>query len=440
MTYEAIICRVTNVRKHPNGDRIQLANAQGCQVVVGLDVQEGDLGVFFPIDGQLSIEYATANDLVASVDAEGNRTGGFFDKQRRVRAQNFRGEKSEGYWASLSSFMFLGYIDTYVTESMTYATTPIFKVGDRFTDVCGVPICNKYFTLATLARAQLSGQGKLAKSNKFFAKHIDTEQLKYHIDEIPDGSVIHLTTKLHGTSHRVGRVLEKSSLPQTRLQRLLRRPVKHTEDYAILNGTRNVVLSGLASGKLGGYYGSDEFRYNAVRDWSEYLHDGEIVYGEIVGYTTSGQSIMGAHKTDSLKAIKKQYGPSITYKYGQLEGTCKFYCYRITKVGSDGNVVELTWPQVKQRCKSLGVSHVPDEVGGTFMHYATFKDALLEKVSEIIERPSVLDSSHIEEGVVVRSEQPDGQTNFYKVKSFTFGVMEGYIKDDSSYVDTEEVA
>lgn len=437
MTYEAIICRITNVRKHPNADRIQLANAQGCQVVVGLDVREGDLGVFFPIDGQLSVEYATANDLVAGVDSEGNRTGGFFDKQRRVRVQNFRGEKSEGYWASVSSLMFLGYVDVFTTYNMSYATTPTFREGDRFTEISGVPICNKYYTPATLAR-KAGGQGKLAKANKFFAKHVDTEQLRHRIDEVPDGSVIYLTTKLHGSSHRVGRVLEKSALSQTRLQRLLRRPVKHTEEYTVLNGTRNVVLSDVAANS--GYYGSDEFRYNAVRDWSDHLHDGEVVYGEIVGYTTSGQSIMGSHKTDSLKAIKKQYGPSITYKYGQLEGTCKFYAYRITKVGPDGNVVELTWPQVKQRCKSLGVSCVPDEVGSPFIYDSSQRDTLIKDLTELVERPSVLDSSHIEEGVCLRVEQSDGKINFFKHKSYTFGVLEGFIKCDESYVDTEEVS
>lgn len=426
MTYEAIITKVTNVRKHPNADRIQLANAQGCQVVVGLDVQEGDLGVFFPIDGQLSLEYATANDLVAGVDAEGNRTGGFFDKQRRVRAQNFRGERSEGYWTTLDTLSFV----------LLSHRMPL-KDGDRFAELNGVPICNKYFTPATLAR-KVGGQGKLAKSNKFFAKHIDTEQLKHHIDEIPDGSVIYLTTKLHGTSHRVGRVLEKSAIPQTRLQRLLRRPVKHTEDYTVLNGTRNVVLSEVA--RDSGFYGTDEFRYNAVRGWSEHLHDGEIVYGEIVGYTTTGQSIMGVHQTDSLKAIKKQYGPSITYKYGQLEGTCKFFAYRVVKVGTDGNVVELTWPQVKQRCKSLGVSHVPDEDNSPFIYDSSQRDILLKDLSELIERPSVLDSSHIEEGVVIRVEQPDGKTNFYKSKAFTFGVLEGWGKLDDSSVDLEEIS
>lgn len=434
MAYEAIICRVESVRKHPNADRLNLAIAQGCQVVVGLDVQEGDIGVFFPIDGQLSEEYAKANDLVAGADADGNRTGGFFDKQRRVRAQNFRGEKSEGYWASVSSFMFLGY----VSESVGYSTTPSLKEGDRFTELAGIPICNKYFTPAT--KLMRASKGKLAKANKFFAKHVDTEQLKQHIDEIPDGSVVYLTTKLHGTSHRIGRVLEKSALPQTLLQRLLRRPVKFTEDYKILNGTRNVVLSEVASGRLGGYYGSDEFRYNAVAQCAGYLHKGEVVYGEIVGYTQLDSPIMGSHSTDVLKPLKKQYGPSMTYKYGQLNGTCRFYVYRITMANEDGVVIELPWPQVKSRCNEIGAYHVPDEVDGTFIYSSDLRDSLLERISNLVERPSVLDPSHIEEGVCLRVEQPNGKTSFYKHKSYNFGVCEGYIRLNDSYVDTEEIS
>jgi hypothetical protein len=73
--------------------------------------------------------------------------------------------------------------------------------------------------------------------------------------------------------------------------------------------------------------------------------------------------------------------------------------------------------------------------------YTGKKDKLQDKVSEFTEDlSSTLDSRHIREGVVIRVEAPDGTTDWYKNKSFTFGVLEGYLKDSDDYVDAEEIA
>ena len=52
MSYKAIVTRLSNVRPHPNADRVKLATCHGNQVVIGLDSNEGDLGVYFPSDGK----------------------------------------------------------------------------------------------------------------------------------------------------------------------------------------------------------------------------------------------------------------------------------------------------------------------------------------------------------------------------------------------------
>ena len=53
--------------------------------------------------------------------------------------------------------------------------------------------------------------------------------------------------------------------------------------------------------------------------------------------------------------------------------------------------------------------------------------------------PSILDSNHLREGVVVRVDH-DGGTDFYKHKGFYFGVLEGYLKEDPNFIDAEEIA
>lgn len=48
---------------HPNADRLQLATCMGNQVIVGIDVPDESVGIFFPADGCLSKEMLTNNKL-----------------------------------------------------------------------------------------------------------------------------------------------------------------------------------------------------------------------------------------------------------------------------------------------------------------------------------------------------------------------------------------
>lgn len=424
MSYNAIVCRV-NTRPHPNADRIKLATAHGHQVVVGLDVPDGQLGVFFPTDGQLSEEMCSANDLIGYTDPEtGEKKGGFFSANRRVRSQRFRGERSDGYWTPLSSLAFTGY------------DVNLLKEGDQFSELNGVPICNKYFTPATL-RAMKNGQKtSLRRENKCFAKHIDTLKFQYEVDRIPANSVIYITEKLHGTSGRLGYVIDEKPVPKRpwwkKLLMVGTKP-EPKKEYTHLIGTRNVILK---DADHSGYYGDETFRYRSVENLIGNLHKGEVLYYELVGYTTTGAPIMGSQSTSELKDIREKYGDLMEYSYSQPVGTCGLYVYRITQVNEDGIAVELPWQRVKERCGELGIMHVP-EIATPYWYTGNVSELRL-MVEALMEGPSTIDDRHIREGVVLRVE--GWKDMFLKAKSFSFGVLEGYLKSREDYVDTEEIA
>ena len=48
------VVQIQELKPHSNADRLQIAVIFGASVIVGLDVKVGDLGVYFPIDLQLS--------------------------------------------------------------------------------------------------------------------------------------------------------------------------------------------------------------------------------------------------------------------------------------------------------------------------------------------------------------------------------------------------
>lgn len=457
-TYAGIVCRI-QVRKHPNADKLQLGIVQGNQVVVGLDTKDGELGIFFPCDGQLSDQFCVVNDLYPRFDDQNRRIGGgFFDpKNRRVRAQSFRGEKSEGFWCPIS----------YLNGLLFREVVDNLKEGDQFTELNGVQICCKYETQATKdAAAKGPKAGTAAKKHEFFKEHADTKQLAYEIQKIPVGSVIHLSEKLHGTSGRYAFFIEKAPITGWRNYLIMLvgfvtgvfKKMWNTE-RKLLVGSRRVQLKSEVSPTS--YYGDESFRFAVAKKLEGNIRLGETVYGELVGYQGPNTPIMGRVETSQLsdKEFKKTYGDTMTYKYGCPEGTSKFFVYRITQTNEDGHAIDLTVPQILARCKVLGFEYVPEfsgplvvvpgspnmeAMGITFPLVCGGQTGHVQSLQKLVETfldgPSTLDSSHIREGVVVRVDAPNGDTYFLKSKSFNFKVLEGIIKDQADYVDTEESA
>jgi hypothetical protein len=193
MSYNAIVARV-RTRPHPNADRIQLGAVAGFQVIVGLDVEDNELGIFFPTDGTLSDEFCQKNDLYPRFDENGKRVGGGFidPKHRRVKAQGFRGEKSFGFWVPLSYVDYAGGIEA---------------EGQQFTELNGHPICKKYINEKTQRAGKQRGVNH-RKETVMFKRHVETDQYAYNSRRIQQGDLVTLTLKMHGC-------VEKNTLVDT---------------------------------------------------------------------------------------------------------------------------------------------------------------------------------------------------------------------------------
>lgn len=434
MSYKAVACKLTNVRKHPNADRLKLATVQGYQIIVGLDAEEGTFGAFFPCDGQLVKEHLTVNKLYSTHPDTGEKMGGYFDKNGRVRAQKLRGEISDGFFQEAAGFEWCGGLT--------------IKEGEEFDSLNGFKVCQKYYTPATL---KAINSGKVNKKGKKKDKityelpeHYDTGQLRTHAKKIPNGAVIYVSEKLHGTSGRTGYV-KKSTLYASVWKKYWSRFCSffQKDDYTYVTGTRRTVR------KEGtpGYHGSDVFRDEVHKKIkSAGLRKGEILYYEIVGYTEKGKSIMPSHKITD-KGLKKRYGDQMSYNYGCNQGEWRFYVYRITETTPDGTIIDLPWNMVISRCKALGLNVVP-ELDRFMMKNESKEDIpeFLLHIETLTQGDSTLDRNHIKEGVVCRIEHPDvynrivNFTEALKYKGFHFCDMEGIKKNDPNYIDMEEIS
>lgn len=461
MAYSGYITRLKNVHKHPNADRLLLAECFGNQVIVSTDYTEGQLGVYFPSDGQLCQEYCEINNLLRKKDENGNNIGGYMDEKRRVTAVKLRGEKSDGLFMPLTSLA-------------NFTTVSDLKEGDTITVLNGVEICKKYIP-PRKSGSWHGGAPKKAKANfaPTFYEHIDTEQLAYHLNDFRAGDVVELTLKLHGTSARTGYLPLVKQKKRTLWQKIMHKPAHTYMEYGYVTGTRRVVLDDTHDG---GFYSDNQFRHEMAKKFEGKLHKGETVYYEIVGFVNSSTPIMSScdNKKIKDKEFVKQYGDTTVFSYGCdpqgrweevrysvppdepgddgiIPPKCEVYVYRMTTSNDEGDIVEMSPSQMRLRCDQMGVKCVP--VFETFMIPEMGVDVngggeadaqvispgeyVLRKVEEYFDGPDPIGKTHIREGVVARIVNRPSIA-VYKHKNFNFKVLEGIIKDTADAPDMEE--
>lgn len=447
MAYCGYIVKIQNLRKHTNADRLQIATVFGNDVVVGLDVQIGQLMVYFPTDGQLGEEYCKVNDLVRRKDENGNPAGGYLDPDKRnIKAIKLRGEKSDGMLAPLTSLA-------------NFTTISDLKEGDTITTLNGVEICKKYIPRRRTGGTWVGSTHKKAKANyaPTFYEHVDTAQLAYNLNQFKSGDIVELTLKMHGTSGRTGYLPIIKQAKRTIWDKIRRRPGKIYTEYDYVTGTRRVVLD---SKHDGGFYDDNSFRHAMAKKFEGKLRKGEVVYYEIVGFVNANTPIMSSVKNSKIKdkEFTKQYGEETVFSYGcertgdfepayngdnatnYVPPRCEVYVYRMTMVNEDGDVVEMSPDQMRIRCEQMGVKYVPvferfiipenpgevltDKTGETDYGVCSAGEFVLRKVEQYFDGPDPIGVSHIREGVVARIvNRPD--IAVYKHKNHTFKMLSG---------------
>ena len=434
MSYKAIIVKLNNVREHSNADKLQLATVCGNQVIVGLDSKEGDVGVFFDVDGQLTKPFLMMMNLYRNAESNKDKNkSGMFDDNGRVRAQQFRGERSEGFWLPIS------------TVQKVFKKTPT-EEGSEFSLIGDIVICQKYINPNTLNK-QSSQKSSKKIANEMFHQHFDTAQFGRNSNKIGVDDVVVITEKTHGTSQRVSNC--KIPLETKWYHKLFN--VEPKSVWKDMIGTRRVILDDKKLKSDDGWH-SSEFRVAASSQFLGNLKKGETVYYEVVGYETDGKAIMGSHSNskmkghldkDAYKEFLETYGDTTVFSYGCAEKEHKVFVYRITLTNEDGYSVDLSWDAVKERCDKLGVNYATELWKGTpsslVVNTAISTDvsANFNEFVKNISEGKTKTGHNLMEGVCLRVEK--GITPLIlKEKNFEFKCLEGIIKDNSEYIDAEE--
>lgn len=441
--YNVYVTKVKNIRPAENADKLNLCEVFGNTTVVDKSVNENDLYVYFPVDGQISEEFGKVNDLFRRKDENGNPCGGFIDPvKRNIMAIRLRGNKSDGLILPLSSLESFGDISQ-------------LKEGDIVSTFNGHEIACKYIPRQSNRSSGNFGGNKTRKKKvniaPLFAEHADTEQLAYNLNVFKPGDEIEITLKMHGTSQRTGYLPCLKGYKKTFWDKLLRREGKPIYEYDYVSGTRRTVLENFE----GGFYGDNHFRQQHHDKFVGKLMKGETVYYEVVGFTDSGAPIMGNGKNDKLgKDFVKQYGKETVFSYGcspnglsdksitaDIVPVSECYVYRMTMTNEDGFVVEYSPDFMRYRCEQMGVKCVPvfehcfvpnaphpeyEEITGF-----NFTGEFVKKLAErYYDGADPIGKTHVREGVVVRILNRPKFTA-YKHKNFSFKCLSNIISEQA---------
>lgn len=419
MEHCGYVVKITELRKHTNADRLQIATIFGNSVIVSLDTHIGDMGIYFPTDLQLSEEFCKINDLARRKDEHGNQAGGYLDPNKRnIRTMKLRGEVSDGLYLP-------------ITCLAEFTKVSDLSIGDTIDTVNGHEICRKYIPHTNTVRHTGAAPGKKAKANfaPTFYEHVDTAQLAYNLNAFKAGDIVQLTLKMHGTSGRTG-YLPLIHHKQSLFDKIFHRVGKEYKEYGYVTGTRRVVLDATHTG---GYYDDNSFREEMAKKFEGKLHKGEVCYYEIVSYQgPNGAPIMASGKVPP--EYRAQYGDVMEFSYGcKAENgyndeipCCDVYVYRMTMVNEDGNMVEYSPAEIRYRCEQIGVKYVPEFETFVIPNDVNAGEYVMRKVEEYYDGPDPIGKTHVREGVVARILN---RNNFavYKHKNYLFKYISGLI-------------
>lgn len=418
MAYYALVTKLNNLHKDPNSDNLWLADCFSEGVIVGPGMNENELILYLPTDGEIERWFGNEFCLFRK-NEDGTSQGGYIENNAHIRAIKLRGNQSSGVVIALDK----------VYEKFGDQG---WKDGDKVNTINDKEFCRKYIPkrkTGSIGQSKTSYKGRKAEGITYpeFSMHTDTEQLAYNLDKFRPGDMLNMTLKMHGTSQRSMNTY--AELPNGFFRRLFHMKKRTKQAYVL--GTRRCVVTENSQG----YYGNDQFRMPHHEALKPYLEPGQEIFYEVVGYYGPNEenTIMpiGDNTKVNDKAFVKQFGKRSIFSYGCNPGESKMYIYRIT---SDNGEKEWTPDEITEWCNAHGFNRVP--VIEDF-EFTTVED-LQNRINKYFEDlADPIGRTHVKEGVVIRIVNRRTFTAF-KSKTYEFKVIEGIIKDNETSPDMEE--
>lgn len=352
VNYLAKIVRIEDFHAHSNPEvqRLKCCTVDGFNIITGIDSPAG-LYVYFPVMCQINPQFLQYANLFRHKELNANpEKSGMFEDNGRVKAITLKGEKSEGFIIDFEIF------ESWITSSTGKDFVP--SIDQEFDSVEDdgkeFQVCKKYIIKANEPNYKSDTKHKV--NEKLQDKVIPT-QFRFHYDTLiykkvpffvkPD-DIIHISSKIHGTSGISAHVLVREKITwKTKLLKFITEKLFKKQYlgkyYDWLYSSRSVIKNKYYNEDVTpGYYGVDVWKYadEVVRPK---LPAGYTAYYEIVGYTPNGNFIQKGYDYGCIKpANEDDYESELHFKVR---------IYRITITNVNGEVYELTPTEVQRWCR-----------------------------------------------------------------------------------------
>lgn len=433
---------VATIKEHipiEGADRIVSSVVYGEALILGkADNPIGTRGIIIDAESKIHPEIVSRLNMYRHSEYNLDKSQvGYMHDDCRVRQIRLKGCKCTALFLSF--------------EQLEKVVGPIsLDDGIQSNEINKIAICEKYVRKYNQGNSSLGKSGKAREDlTPLFKEHFATGHLLRNLHLLENGDNVVITLKQHGTSGRAS--LTPRTPKRSFWDRLLGR---HPQtQYAFAVGSRKVVKSVDGVYKQGqSYYDTDIWSLSAER-FKNLLQPGETVYYEIIGYIPTGEFIHGCQSTEKLKKFLSKeeyeftyetYGDRICMVYGCEEGEYRVQVYRMSLTNEQGVEVDYSWNRVKLRCNEMGVEHVPEIMQATLTKHIDdifVGGVRLENLAnQLVDvTPDPIEPSTLREGIVLRVDKGKEIPLFLKHKSFRHKVLENIIKDNTDYVDIEEI-
>lgn len=427
--YLAKVVKLENNVKHPNADKLQGWIIDGNRVWTDMSYSVGDICIFFPVECQINPAILSNLNLFADKKMNVNENEkGFFDKNGRVRAIRLRGEPSEGFLLKFEVFANAVGINSNDPCS--------FDVNQEFDYISDIWVCRKYVVQQNNVTANVKSTKN--PTPELFRFHIDTPKLAKYINDVNPNDIVAITDKWHGTSGITANIPIQTEYPKWKklLSKLFNLKLQKYH-FDNIYASRRVIKNG--DNTKTGFYEFDIWTHCGEL-LKPFVKEGYTLYYEIVGYLPSGQMIQKDYDYGYNKPTFIILDDDSIIKHYKLYQNFGIHVYRITHTSENGNIIELSWQQVKEYCQKYGIQTVKELYYGQASSLYlgdNFEEGFLEYLtSNHLEQDCEYCKNEVPaEGICLRIES--SEPKIYKLKSFRF--LEKETKDlDENVTNIEE--
>lgn len=261
------VCKVEEVQKHPNADRLDLVRIKGWYCIVGRDnYKVGDLVVFCPVDSLIPEALVIKHNLT------------YLKNGNRVRTTRLRGVISQGL-----------ILDNEDND----------KEG---TDVASKLGITKWEAPDKLYTTGDKRQVRKRHTNQNFSKYTEIENIKNFNNVFKEGDKVVITEKIHGANWRFGH-LKRTPREHWFFNLYDRIKIKLFGEYEHVYGSHNVQLKWSSyGGPKEGFYETNIYGKVCEKyQLKKYTDKDYIIYGEVYG--PSVQKLSYGLKDDNVDLV-----------------------------------------------------------------------------------------------------------------------------------------